>query len=158
MVISMTSPDGTNPCGNGEAGTQVRLRLSHGVSKRVDLVRGSESITSFAATIGIHKENLRRVLKAGQSPGLELVMAVCQRYDINANWLLFGIEPIRGRDQVALLYKSIDGVASEFCSPITEAGGFMPEPSSSTNGRVNRVDLTGGTHDVGTGSIAGPSA
>ncbi len=153
----MMPMDQTNPGGNGQPKTSGRSRLNHGVNERIDEIRGGESITTFAASLGIHKENLRRVLKAGQTPGLELVLAVCRQYDINANWLLFGIEPKKGRDQVALLRESIDadGVASGLCSLIMEAGGFMPDPSATANGKALKIDLDGGTKNVDKSATSG---
>ncbi len=57
------------------------------------------TLADASRQIGFHPETVRRYCRLpGGRPSLEFILAVCEEWDINANWLLFGIGYPRGRD------------------------------------------------------------
>lgn len=58
-----------------------------------------DTLADASRRIGFHPETVRRYCRIpGGRPSLEFILAVCEEWDINANWLLFGIGSPRGRD------------------------------------------------------------
>ncbi len=95
------------------------------IVERIKEIRGTRSLSEFARNLGVNKENLRRVV-AGQVPNATLLIKVCQAEDINANWLLLGVEPKHGSDQLAMLKASIDAeqVVSGLCELVAASCGL----------------------------------
>ncbi len=59
---------------------------------RVDSLRGGRSVSSFARFIGIPQKSLDNYLKQGRKPSLELILLVCSKCGVSADWLL-GLSP-----------------------------------------------------------------
>ncbi len=94
----MTDGDSLNSGGCAGPKDAPPRPSADGVIARINEIRANETLSTFAKSIGVHKETLRRVLKMGQSPRLDVLLAVCRQRDINANWLLLGIEPKHRKD------------------------------------------------------------
>jgi len=61
-------------------------------------MRGT-TLAEASRRIGFNSETVRRYCRLpGGRPSLEFILAVCEEWDVNANWLLFGIGSPRGRD------------------------------------------------------------
>lgn len=57
------------------------------------------TLADASRRIGFHPETVRRYCRIpGGRPSLEFILAVCEEWDINANWLLFGIGYPKGRN------------------------------------------------------------
>lgn len=55
------------------------------------------SFAELSRQLNMNRETLRRLIRSG-TPNLELIVRLCERYDISADWLLLG----RGESPPAL--------------------------------------------------------
>lgn len=108
------------------------------VIARLNQVRGTRSMAEFAESINVHRETVRRVFRIRQPPSFYILFSVCQVYDINANWLLFGIGPMFGRHQLDILREMIDSeaIAERVLDVISDLCG-LPRARLGSNGMVN---------------------
>ncbi len=77
------------------------------IAQRLWVVKGTRSIRQFAEDMGVDRETLRRAL-SGDLYQVEIIVRVCEIEEINANWLLFGIGPQKGRDLVSLVMSAVE--------------------------------------------------
>jgi DNA-binding phage protein len=59
---------------------------------RIRLVSRNASVAEIARTTGFKGETVRRYLSC-TTPSLPFIMKVCEVWELNANWLIFGIGP-----------------------------------------------------------------
>lgn len=105
MTVSIVPP---------EEGGFCLDRFRADITRRLCLVRGGRTIRTFANSIGVHHETLRRVLR-GQPPSAEIVARVCDAERVSANWLLFGFGDMNA-----------DASAVEPPPPFSHAGHATP--------------------------------
>lgn len=78
------------------------------VQSRLREVLGRTSFAEIARRTGLHAESVRRYCgDPDGKPSLQFVMAVCEAWNVNANWLLFGIAPRHGRELHAQIASSV---------------------------------------------------
>ena len=63
------------------------------IGDRIKEIRGKVSRDDFAALFGVNRTTVQRYEIYEREPGSEFISAVCKKYNINANWLLFGNGP-----------------------------------------------------------------
>ena len=84
-------PDAHGNCGPESAIVEVQRRLR-------DILR-PVGWAAAARQVGCNAERLRRQCShAGAQPTLEVVIRICSAFDLNANWVLFGVPPQHGTD------------------------------------------------------------
>lgn len=74
------------------AGTSSFLRLEARVRERMLSLVGAAPVATLADAVGLNRESVRRALRGGHI-SLELVMRVCSKFEVRADWLLFGEGP-----------------------------------------------------------------
>lgn len=67
---------------------------------------------------GINSETARRYMQ-GQAPSIEFIAALCDKLELNANWLLTGYGPMKARDQRAHALREAN--PAELLSAIAES-------------------------------------
>lgn len=79
-----------------------------GVGKRIKEIRKTNNFsqTEFAEILEIAQGGVSEMEKGGTMPGGVLITKICQRFNIDANWLLMGIGTY-ARDGVGNLNKDI---------------------------------------------------
>ncbi|MCC7390684.1 MAG: hypothetical protein IT431_18195 [Phycisphaerales bacterium] len=66
-----------------------------------------------ARQVGCNAERLRRqCTHPGAQPTLEVVIRICSAFDLNANWVLFGVPPQHGTDLRSQILSLTDGAPS----------------------------------------------
>lgn len=60
------------------------------IGNRIKEVRGTTPREEFAALFGVNKATIQRYEIYGRDPGTEFITNLCERYGINAEWILFG--------------------------------------------------------------------
>jgi phage repressor protein C with HTH and peptisase S24 domain len=60
------------------------------IGKRITEIRGKKTLPEFAATLGIARSTLIRYEKGDRLPDADFICAICQVYELDANWLLTG--------------------------------------------------------------------
>jgi len=65
------------------------------IKDRIKTIRASKSLTQqeFADDLGIKKVLIAHWETGRDNPGLENLTTICSKYNITADWLLFGKEP-----------------------------------------------------------------
>lgn len=94
---------------------------------RLHAVKGDRSIAQFADFLGVHRETCRRYL-IGTSVPASFIATLCEREGVNANWLLLGIEPAHGTDQLTMFREAVntDRLTIEVSKGVARACGFRP--------------------------------
>lgn len=67
-----------------------------GIGERIRVVRGDESLPSFADKLGIHKNTLARYEKEESLPDVGVIIKICEiatDVDVTPNWLIEGDGP-----------------------------------------------------------------
>lgn len=64
-----------------------------GIGERLRSIRGNESIPSFVEKIEVHKSTLVRYEKEESYPDARVILRLCDKLNINPNWLLTGEGP-----------------------------------------------------------------
>lgn len=76
-------------------GKQVKPKMENTfepIISRIDTVRGSRSVSGFARFLGIPQKSLDNYLRQGRKPSVELILLVCTKCGVSADWLL-GLKP-----------------------------------------------------------------
>jgi len=63
------------------------------LGQKIRELRGKESIVSFCKEFNIHKNTLPFYEADKTSPKAEFILALCNKYKVNANWLILGEGP-----------------------------------------------------------------
>jgi phage repressor protein C with HTH and peptisase S24 domain len=63
------------------------------IGDRIKEIRGNVSRDDFAAMFGVNRATVQRYEIYERGPSIEFVAAICEKYNINANWLIFGQGP-----------------------------------------------------------------
>ncbi|NSW84786.1 MAG: helix-turn-helix domain-containing protein [Syntrophobacteraceae bacterium] len=63
------------------------------LGERLESLRGGHSIAEFAEMFGIHKNTYTNYVKRKNAPDSKFITSVCQKFGVNANWLLMGVGP-----------------------------------------------------------------
>lgn len=71
------------------------------IGERIKEIRGSTSVSEFCSLFNIHRNTLPRYEAGGTTPDGEFLSSLCERYNIDANWLLLGIGPKFRGDQAS---------------------------------------------------------
>jgi len=64
--------------------------VKKGIGQRIRIVRGEKSQFVFAEELDIHRNTLIRYEDELSHPDSEIISKICETYDINSSWLLFG--------------------------------------------------------------------
>ncbi|WP_035060614.1 XRE family transcriptional regulator [Desulfovibrio sp. 6_1_46AFAA] len=64
------------------------------LGERIKFLRGETSQAAFAASLGIPQMTLSNYETGKSEPKLVLIKALCERFRLNTDWLLFGREPM----------------------------------------------------------------
>jgi len=67
------------------------LMLGSEIGDRITQIRGKTTLPDFAASLGIARSSLIRYEKGDRLPDAEFINLICQKYKIDANWLIAGI-------------------------------------------------------------------
>ncbi len=73
--------------------TMGGVERSMSLGERLESLRGNRSLGDFAKLFGIHKNTYANYIKQKSVPDSGFILAVCQKFDLSANWLLMGIGP-----------------------------------------------------------------
>jgi len=89
--------------GEGEIRRDKRRVLASGadltqLSKQIRMVRGDESLESFADCLDITREEAEHLENGIIEPGYGFLSYMCFEYDINPNWLFDDKEPMKGSE------------------------------------------------------------
>lgn len=68
--------------------------MGNSLGARIKAIRGDMLQTDFAEKLGVHKNSLSRYERNVGSPDAQFVQSLCTIFEIEANWLLFGKEPM----------------------------------------------------------------
>ena len=63
------------------------------IGDRIKEIRGNTSRDVFSADLGVNRNTVQNYEIYGRGPSFEFITAVCERYNIHADWLIFGKEP-----------------------------------------------------------------
>ena len=55
---------------------------------RLNKLRGNMNVSEFARFVGLNQKSFDCYIKGERKPSVELVMAVCLKCDVSADWLL----------------------------------------------------------------------
>jgi|GEM_PF-2686331 len=69
------------------------------ISERLKMVRGSVSQAEFAAIFGVGTNTIYRYESGKNPPDTDFIIKVCEKFNINPSWLLFGEEPKHRREK-----------------------------------------------------------
>lgn len=83
----MGFPTGPNPASQPDHGDGLS-----GLHQRLEQILGGYTYKAIGELTGISTETARRYM-LGQTPGAEFLAALCQKLNINAEWLLSGEGP-----------------------------------------------------------------
>jgi transcriptional regulator with XRE-family HTH domain len=77
---------------------QVANMEASGIGVRINSVRktnteGAYSIQDFSDKIGVHKSTVARYEREDSFPDANIIMSICNNFNINPNWLLTGDGP-----------------------------------------------------------------
>ena len=79
-------------------GKQVKPKMENffePIIARIDELRGNRSVSGFARFLGMPQKSLDNYLKQGRKPSVELILLVCTKCHVSADWLL-GLTSDRG--------------------------------------------------------------
>ena len=82
----MTDAGGATPSAGESSWAAERMRLAMGCERYAEIGRRT----------ALPSESVRRYMTNG-APSLGFVAKVCEVWDLNANWVLFGLGPRQGR-------------------------------------------------------------
>ena len=68
------------------------------IRQRVLTVVGGASCAEVSRRTGFNAETVRRYMRRGPVSSA-FIARVCEVWDVNSNWLLFGLGPQRGRER-----------------------------------------------------------
>jgi phage repressor protein C with HTH and peptisase S24 domain len=60
------------------------------IGKRITEIRGKQTLPQFSASLGVARSTLIRYEKGDRLPDADFICAICQVYELDANWLLTG--------------------------------------------------------------------
>lgn len=62
------------------------------IVERMERIRHTHDLrqAAFAKSIGIQKDTYRRMISGVSRPSVDVVVGVCERYNVSADWLIFG--------------------------------------------------------------------
>ena len=91
-----------------------------GFLSRLKQLQGKNSTAAFARILGINQKTLDHLVKGERKPSVEVVIAICSKLDVSADWLL-GL-PERGKSgdgaadalKVAALKGAIQAILDKF--------------------------------------------
>lgn len=63
------------------------------IGGRIRELRGKTSVAEFCRDFGIHRNTLPRWESGERVPDGDTLAAICQKYNIHADWLLLGVGP-----------------------------------------------------------------
>jgi hypothetical protein len=72
------------------SGTAAYREVESAIRARLLEVAGDMSIAALASAVELNHESVRRAVRGG-TIRTELVLRVCARFNVSADWLLFGI-------------------------------------------------------------------
>ena len=56
--------------------------------ERLNICRNGRSVSEFARLLGINQKTLDFYIKGERKPSVELIVSVCSKCNVSANWLL----------------------------------------------------------------------
>ena len=89
-----------------------RLNNTTSLGHRIRKIRGEVSQGQFATEIGVHKNTLGAYERDIRVPDSSVLAIICDKYEINPSWLLFGEEPMRRMESMYGMDKSAHSVPS----------------------------------------------
>ena len=75
-----------------------------GLGRRLQDVRGNESLDSFAQQLEVHRNTLFRYEKGESYPDARIIYMLRMKFDVNPDWLITGEGPIHMSDQNPLQF------------------------------------------------------
>ena len=114
--------------------------MSHNsIGDRLRIVRGKESLPSFAKRFNIHKNTLARYEKGESQPDSAFLQQICADFDVTPLWILIGDGPMRhveddANDQPAF-FRGYPGKSKD------EPSGYDDKAESSQMGLGQAVEL-----------------
>ena len=60
------------------------------IGKRIKELRGKTPRHDFAAFLGVSRSTIQRYENDADVPGTNLVVALCEKYKVSSDWLIFG--------------------------------------------------------------------
>ena len=98
-----------------------------GLRQRLRRVAGDRSYRQIGSATNTHPETVRRYLTGGL-PCVRFITAFCEAYGINANWLLFGEEPMTRAPRGMALRVTVDlAVDASGAGVVSSASCAVPE-------------------------------
>lgn len=94
---------------------QVEGKPMDALAGRLRTVLTGSSFAEIARKTGVSAESARRYWH-GSLPTVEFLAAVCQEYDVSADWLLCGVGAASRKDVVR--YLIVEATASQLCTAI----------------------------------------
>lgn len=73
----------------------LEVNLDTSLASRIKQVRGDLTQAQFAEKIGVHKNTLSHYERGRSNPDVVFIQALCTKYDINSEWLVFGAGPMK---------------------------------------------------------------
>ena len=97
------------------------------LGERLKIIRGGRSQTEFAAELRVSKSTYVRYERNERKPDTRFLKNVCENFNINSNWLLFGEGPQR-KDMVSVLPEDrLEGLPIDV-PPDPALYGLPPDP------------------------------
>jgi transcriptional regulator with XRE-family HTH domain len=63
------------------------------IGERIKEVRGKKPRDVFAEELGVVRNTVQRYEIYDKKPTMDFVEAICEKYNLHSDWLIFGIEP-----------------------------------------------------------------
>ena len=77
------------------------MKNGNGIGERIKKIRGELSQGEFASRISVHKQTVLRWEKGETKPDSDALRKICETFNINPSWLLFGERPMYRGEKVA---------------------------------------------------------
>ncbi|MBX3405108.1 MAG: helix-turn-helix transcriptional regulator [Phycisphaeraceae bacterium] len=65
------------------------------IAQRLRQVCQGRSVWGLEDELGVSRENIRRVMHGASRPSARLLVAICERLGVSADWLLLGRGPMK---------------------------------------------------------------
>jgi len=76
------------------------MKNGNGIGERIKKIRGELSQGEFASRISVHKQTVLRWEKGETKPDSDALRKICETFNINPSWLLFGEGPMYRGEKV----------------------------------------------------------